>query len=974
MAEIIGVVSAGIGLAAFVVQISGNIRRLRETRDFVQNKAAAEVGELIGRLEFLRQILLSLDDFQGHKIVELAIGHCQLVYSSVDATVDKVVERLSKIEGSKLSAVRKAGDLKDEVAAASEKVDFIINEINCALTRDLHHIVATNLPATAAALALFSIPQRPPAVPLSEPDIATGSSLVPITSMTSEQCALTSPILARRTKVRNCIDKHCHCSCHLTHNTSRRFWAFEYTPLSIVLKPCDYPGCTGRRYRWNLRLSLTRYGLPISVVAGLEFISAAGTYSLRPALTAQGVVKYTSPGFQTLWLFQRRVIPLQQAKERLLELRKADPSMRYHLNPSGQSYVEVMILYSYSRLPYLDYQSMLTFLVSELDLPVDNLGQDFLMRYAASRPRDQNHETLNIILKHGFDPGAADYPVFDQWRRATRRIQDAILRESGDPFFIQLLAKLSVADPGFGGLTPLQDAVLKNSTSTVTSLGALAPAHRNEVNFLGQTPLHLAVSNVEIARALVQSGHDPDAVDGFGRTPLMYAAALGYTETARFLIYGKANPLMTDKVLHLNFISHAAYRGNWDLIIDVLEAMRHSCSPGTYHRLIYYSIWKLSESLDTKRRLYFVKLINCCDDVNRTNVRTGNTLLHYVSHLDEANALVRGGFAMFDHRNGEGRLPIHEARYSRGGAELLEFYLNHGTDVNAADENGRTVIFYLISELGTASAKPTILNAINACLAHGANILKLDSCRCACSGNGGCIAVASCKIWRRGVTISVWIESFIWATELLCILEEHGGEDLTKRLLLTLLRGKHFDDLKMTHVCCHENFLRSITHPPGPVEVDRILNEECELIEQLDQEMERLEQQPLGYLWSMWMSISKVGYERVRKRVQKMKESHRGKGGGDRSGRRSNVTGTIEWEVSIDYKLDKISGICFCNPNLTWRGIARGMQKYADWLRAEYALRKQSSNSPAEADAWYNRRLSWFRELIEPEEIEIEGF
>jgi hypothetical protein len=29
-----------------------------------------------------------------------------------------------------MSAVRKAGDLKDEISVASEKVDFIINELN----------------------------------------------------------------------------------------------------------------------------------------------------------------------------------------------------------------------------------------------------------------------------------------------------------------------------------------------------------------------------------------------------------------------------------------------------------------------------------------------------------------------------------------------------------------------------------------------------------------------------------------------------------------------------------------------------------------------------------------------------------------------------------------------------------------------------------------------------------------------------
>ncbi|KAL3444406.1 hypothetical protein BJX65DRAFT_173999 [Aspergillus insuetus] len=304
MAEIVGVVSAGIGLAAFVVQISGNIGRLRETRDFVQNKAAAEVKLLTGRLEFLRQILLSLNDFQGHKIVEHAIGHCQLVYSSVDATVDRIVDRLSKTESSKLSTVRKARDLKDEVMAASEKVDFITNELNCALTRDLHQIGATNLPATAAALALPSTSQQTPVLPPSETEMATQPHLTSSTSTTSEQpCVLTSPIIVRHARNLNCAVKHCHCSCPLTHTSSRRFWGFEYTPLSIVLRRCDYSRCTGRRYRWNLRLFLTRYGLPVSVLAGLEFVSAASTYSSWPALTAQGVVKYISPWFEALWRF-----------------------------------------------------------------------------------------------------------------------------------------------------------------------------------------------------------------------------------------------------------------------------------------------------------------------------------------------------------------------------------------------------------------------------------------------------------------------------------------------------------------------------------------------------------------------------------------------------------------------------------------------------------------------------------------------
>jgi hypothetical protein len=394
------------------------------------------------------------------------------------------------------------------------------------------------------------------------------------------------------------------------------------------------------------------------------------------------------------------------------------------------------------------------------------------------------------------------------------------------------------------------------------------------------------VSNVEIARVLVQSGHQFDAVDEYGRTPPMYAAALGYSETVQFLICAKANLLIKDKISNLNFIGHASCRGNWDLIIAALKAVRRCYSPRRYERFAYYSVRKLLKFRNVKNGyLYFMKLINFLDNVNRINARTGDTLLHSVGHRDDAYALVRRGFTNFHHRNCDGLLPIHLAMYWRGGAELIEFFLNHGTDVNVTDGNGRTVMFYLVSQLVPhRDSHPTILSAINACLTHGANILSLDNCRCACSSNGGCIAVASCNVWRGDFGYLGRSHEFIRATELLCLLEEHGGEDLTKTLLLSLLRRKYFDFLEMTHICCHKSGVGfSVSHNPEPVEVDRILDEESEFTEQLDQEMERLEQQSLGYLWFMWMSISKVGYEDVRTQVQEMRESFKGEVSSDQT-------------------------------------------------------------------------------------------
>jgi hypothetical protein len=76
----------------------------------------------------------------------------------------------------------------------------------------------------------------------------------------------------------------------------------------------------------------------------------------------------------------------------------------------------------------------------------------------------------------------------------------------------------------------------------------------------------------------------------------------------------------------------------------------------------------------------------------------------------------------------------------------------------------------------------------------------------------------------------------------------------------------------------------------------------------------------------------------------------------------------------VDYERDKIRWNHLPSPDRLWRNTIGDIQRYADWLRAEYALRKESANSLVETDAWYNRRVSWFRELIEPEEIKIDGF
>lgn len=149
----------------------------------------------------------------------------------------------------------------------------------------------------------------------------------------------------------SCGLQHCHCSCHLTETIVGRYWGIQYTPLSVLFGKCDNKECTSRRPLWKLRFALSKYRIPMSkyripwaFIMGIEWVSGNGKYTLRPALSLERVVKYTSPGFEILWKCQNHEISLPEAEESFLKLFKSDPSLKTHVNPGGNGYVRVSSL------------------------------------------------------------------------------------------------------------------------------------------------------------------------------------------------------------------------------------------------------------------------------------------------------------------------------------------------------------------------------------------------------------------------------------------------------------------------------------------------------------------------------------------------------------------------------------------------------------------------------------------------------
>ena len=199
------------------------------------------------------------------------------------------------------------------------------------------------------ALSVSSPVQESTSVALVATDNDGQSTKVDIDSGTESDPAEQSTAISlagafSRVNAPACSVRHCCCSCHLTGNISARFWGLEYTPLSVLLRKCDNERCTSRHLRYNLRLALSKYGIPWAVAAGLDFLFEAGGYSIRPALRMERIVTYTSPGFETLWRCQNSLISSSQARTTFVKLYRSDPSLERHVNPAGKSYIQVTLL------------------------------------------------------------------------------------------------------------------------------------------------------------------------------------------------------------------------------------------------------------------------------------------------------------------------------------------------------------------------------------------------------------------------------------------------------------------------------------------------------------------------------------------------------------------------------------------------------------------------------------------------------
>jgi len=95
MAELLGVVSAGVGIAAFALQVGSKVEKLRALKEFTPAEVGAQLGELSDRLESFHSHLVALGPLDRHPDVQSAIEQASKRFDRVENLLEALQRRFA---------------------------------------------------------------------------------------------------------------------------------------------------------------------------------------------------------------------------------------------------------------------------------------------------------------------------------------------------------------------------------------------------------------------------------------------------------------------------------------------------------------------------------------------------------------------------------------------------------------------------------------------------------------------------------------------------------------------------------------------------------------------------------------------------------------------------------------------------------------------------------------------------------------
>ncbi|KAI7759836.1 hypothetical protein LZL87_009159 [Fusarium oxysporum] len=648
----------------------------------------------------------------------------------------------------------------------------------------------------------------------------------------------------------------------ITERTSRHFWALEYTPLAIFRQTCDKKSCNVVKYGGTFRFALSQLGIRWATVVQLYIVTTSGRYSLRPSIEVERVVPYTSPGFEILWKLRNRMISFEDGREELVHLRRTDPTFPNHVDPSGKSYIENLLM-APARWPVeREYRyKLLKLFMGEFGMTRGTETSTFLSNCAHWIGEAPHLELLEILLDLGFNAAEINIHHWPEPCSPDWFAPDI----AADPFFVEYLRLLWFAE-----MSPLHEAVLFDSLESVRKW--ISRLKKDERNAFGQTSLHLAISKPDYLRILIDAGYDLDARDNYGITPLMYAAGTNQEEAVMMLIEANSDLDAADLKWSRNFMFYAGLRKHWNLILKILNTIESHVGKHAAERWAKFATYLFLVIFPDHPEVSGVslgQLLAKCGTVNfiydAGNGKRNRCLLHDIRSPAEFEALLANGFRLVNHADSAGQHPVMAAA-DRCDSVLVRRLLAHGTDINRKDNFHKTSLYYVLRRLEARFTHHSLVRALETLrilLENDSDVLTRDACRCPCSPQG-CLPTATLQhnsqgLWRKCVPL--------WSLEWLSLISEHRGESEAKITLLSFIRRAKHGEMGMTHVCCQREqsylFLNFSDKALPDEDIDEIIDEECAFIEDLESEMDQSARKEYNALLNDWIVQIKTSLDRT---------------------------------------------------------------------------------------------------------------
>ncbi|KAK8875182.1 26S proteasome non-ATPase regulatory subunit 10 [Apiospora arundinis] len=813
MAELVGVVSGAAGLLSLAIQLASGAEKVKEAYRF-SKRLPDEIKSLTEDLDFLR--LFIEQPSRAHWLESSdapEATYCRNRLQAVAEALDRLARSTPRDSNtSRIKSLGRMRQWKDELESVRTKIYHA----------KLSLVMLASLPWHDDPSLVHLVPIQGTPSPGDGPTHDHGQDSVleaQVVSLEHQGSNTPGPARAYQQRRRpvKCTKRGCPCRCHTKGALIRRFWSFEYTPLSMILQSCDHPSCNGRRYDASIRVALSQLGLPWAFTLGFHFQSERADYSLYPSLGGQTIVRYTSPGFKLLFDIVHDEVELVEGLKQFTELWRRDPGMGNHVNPGGRTYVEELLYYPVRGWQFESVIALLDLFIKQFKMTRDLSEISLLYSCAHGIGEGPHMAIFQELIDLGFDSSDIASPELKKWPTPCdpNWISEAC---TPDPFFTEMLSILVASDSEFGGTSPLGCDVLLSPEKARQRLRKSADLV-SQRNFLGQTPLHLAAAEQEsLVLPLLEARHDVNATDLYGITPLMYTAGLGRTEAAKQLICYGAKMFLVDDLCHRTFLGFALARRQYRYALDIAHHIQATL-PESEKAVGSYFAGSILMALvrDDSSRLFacspsFIEeLMNLVDDANfrfddPRNGTADNHLLHYCWTLEQTKVLINHGFTGINRKRSDGATSLMMAA-SIGRLDLVRYYLEIGADIDAQDNCGRNALCHALegwiglNKVFSDEDDMCHLGTISFLITSDADIISRDTCGCPCSPEG--CSPASLLPSHFAEDNQWWgLKNPFHTIEWLAILEGLGRDDLARATLLHLLRRAEFYRLEMGHTCC----------------------------------------------------------------------------------------------------------------------------------------------------------------------------